>query len=67
MKNNAIAFKFLEEGESIPVGSQWIPFHMIFDVKCDFTCKARFVAGGHWTNAPTQLTYLSVVTLTAFT
>jgi hypothetical protein len=62
MKNNAIAFKFLEEGESIPVGSQWIPFHMIFDVKCDFTCKARFVAGGHWTDAPTQLTYSSVVT-----
>jgi len=45
-----------------PVGSQWIPFHMIFDVKCDFTRKARFVAGGHWTDAPSQLTYSSVVT-----
>lgn len=62
MKNNAVAFKFLEDGESIPVGSQWIPFHMIFDVKCDFTRKARFVAGGHWTDAPTQLKYSSVVT-----
>jgi hypothetical protein len=62
MKNNSVAFKFLEEGESIPVGSQWIPFHMIFDVKCDFTRKARFVAGGHWTDAPPQLTYSSVVT-----
>ena len=35
---------------------------MIFDVKVDLTRKARFVAGGHWTAAPTQLTYSSVVT-----
>lgn len=62
MTNNAIAFKFLEEGESAPPGSLWIPFHMIFDVKCDFTRKARYVAGGHWTDTPTQLTYSSVVT-----
>jgi hypothetical protein len=61
MKNNAVAFRFLEEGENVPVGSQWIPFHMIFDVKCDFTRKARFVAGGHLMDAPAQLTYSSVV------
>jgi hypothetical protein len=35
---------------------------MIFDIKCDLTRKARFVAGGHWTDTPTQLTYSSVVT-----
>ena len=34
---------------------------MIFDVKVDFTRKARFVAGGHMTNPPTSLTYSSVV------
>jgi hypothetical protein len=62
MKNNAVAFKFLEYGENLPVGSKWIPFHMIFDIKCDFTCKARFVAGGHMTDAPSQITYSSVVT-----
>jgi len=62
MTNNAIAFKFLDDGECVPPGSQWIPFHMIFDVKCDFTRKARFVAGGHRTDAPSQLTYSSVVT-----
>jgi len=28
MTNNAIAFKFLEDGECVPPGSQWIPFHM---------------------------------------
>ncbi len=62
MKDNAQAFHFLDPGESIPVGSQWVPFHMIFDVKVDLTRKARFVAGGHWTTTPMQLTYSSVVT-----
>ncbi len=62
MKNNAVAFKFLENGESLPVGSKWIPFHMIFDIKCNFTHKARFVAGGHMTDAPSQITYSSVIT-----
>jgi len=62
MKNNAVAFRFLEDGEQIPVGSTWIPFHMIFNVKCDLTRKARFVAGGHWTQTSSQLTYSSVVT-----
>jgi hypothetical protein len=62
MKNNAVAFQFLEEGENVPVGSKWIPFHMIFDIKCDFTRKARFVAGGHWTDAPNSITYSSIVT-----
>lgn len=61
MTNNEVTFKFLEEGEHIPVGSKWIPFQMIFDVKCNLTCKARFVAGGHWTDAPNQVTYLSVI------
>jgi len=61
MRNNAVALKFLEDGEHVPPGSQWIPFHMIFVVKCDFTRKA-YVAGGHWTDAPPQLTYSSVVT-----
>ena len=34
---------------------------MIFDVKIDFTRKARLVAGGHLTDPPTTLTYSSVV------
>jgi hypothetical protein len=33
----------------------------IFDVKMDFTCKARFVAGGHTTEDPSSITYSSVV------
>jgi hypothetical protein len=55
MKNNAVAFRFLEDGEQVPVGSTWIPFHMIFGIKCDLTRKAHFIAGGHWTQASTNL------------
>ena len=42
-------------------GHQEIKCHIIFDVKMDFTRKARFVAGGHMTEAPNSLTYSSVV------
>jgi hypothetical protein len=61
MTNNRKAFKFLEDGELIPIGYQWIHCHMIFDAKMDFTRKARFVAGGHMTDPPSTLTYSSVV------
>jgi hypothetical protein len=61
MINNRAAFKFLEEDENVPVGYKWIRCHMIFDVKMDFTRKARFVAGGHMTDPPSAITYSSVV------
>ena len=38
-----------------------IACHMVFDVKMDFTQKARFVAGGHLTDDPTTITYSCVV------
>ena len=43
------------------IGYQEIKCHVIFDVKMDFTRKARFVAGGHLTDAPGSITYSSVV------
>ncbi len=43
------------------IGFQEIRCHVIFDVKMDFTRKARFVAGGHTTDTPGSITYLSVV------
>ena len=42
-------------------GYQRIRCHLIFDVKMDFTRKARFVAGGHVTDPPDCITYSSVV------
>jgi hypothetical protein len=43
------------------IGFQEIQCHVIFDVKMDFTRKARFVAGGHMTDTPGLITYSSVV------
>ena len=43
------------------VGFQVIGCPFIFDVKMDFTRKARFVSGGHTTETLSQITYSSVV------
>jgi hypothetical protein len=61
MKNVRVAFEFLHPGGSVPIGYKWIPIHMVFDVKMDFTQKARLVAGGHRTDPPTNLNYSSFV------
>jgi hypothetical protein len=56
------AFNIQAKGAKPPIGSKWIPCHMVFDIKMDFTRKARFVAGGHVTDPPSSITYSSVVT-----
>jgi hypothetical protein len=43
------------------IGFQEIGCHIVFDIKMDFTRKARFCAGGHNTNTPVVMTYSSVV------
>jgi hypothetical protein len=43
MKNVEGAFTFLEPGHSVPIGCQKVPLHFVFDVKMDFTRKARLV------------------------
>jgi hypothetical protein len=43
------------------ISYQEIGCHMVFDIKMDFSQKAIFVAGGHTTEAPTSMTYSSVV------
>ena len=47
--------------ESSMIRYQEIRCHVIFDVKMDFTRKARFVAGGHTTDTSSSITYSSVV------
>ena len=49
-----------KSGKGLP-GHQQIKCHLIFDVKMDFSRKARFVAGGHLTDPPASMTYSSVV------
>ena len=43
------------------VGFQEITCHLIFDVKMDFSRKCWMVANGSTTEAPSSLTYSSVV------
>ena len=47
MHNVGVAFQILEEDENLPVGWTKATGHMIFDVKMDFTRKARWVLDGH--------------------
>jgi Reverse transcriptase (RNA-dependent DNA polymerase). len=61
MKNTSVAFKYLEEGKDPPPGYEYAPLHLIFDVKMDFTRKARLVFGGHRTSDPEGSTYAGVV------
>ena len=61
MYNVAVAFKILEHGESLPVGYTKASGHMVFDVKMDFTRKARWVKDGHRTPDPDESTYAGVV------
>jgi hypothetical protein len=49
MTNVRIAFDLKERNCQPPVGYKQIPMKMIFDIKMDFTRKARLVAGGHKT------------------
>jgi hypothetical protein len=37
MRNNAVAFEFLQLGDTIPIGYTKITLHMVFDIKIDFT------------------------------
>jgi hypothetical protein len=61
MKNIRVAFKFLEPSEKPAPGYKKILLRMIFDIRMDFTRKARLVAGGHLTDPPSCLTYSSVM------
>jgi len=62
MKAIRVAIKVLEEEDPTPVGYQEIRGHMVFDIKMDsLQYKARYCANGNETDAPSSLTYASVV------
>jgi Reverse transcriptase (RNA-dependent DNA polymerase) len=58
MGNVRIAF---QQSDKVPPGYSKVELMMIFDVKMDFTRKARLVARGDLTETPPTLTYSSVV------
>jgi hypothetical protein len=64
MKTVYPAFEILDEGKSAPPGFNVISCHVVFDIKFDFACKARFVANppGGGGQAIQDFDYLSVNT-----
>ena len=63
MENVRIAFDIKQNGEAAPPGHKKIPLTMIFDIKLDFTKKARLVAGGA-SNGPTNFDDLLISRVT---
>ena len=61
MTNVGIAFTILDDGIKPPPGWRKASGHLVFDVKMDFTRKARWVKDGHRTPDPTTSAYAGVV------
>lgn len=61
MKNVSVAFDVLEDGKNPSAAHKRVFFHMIYDIKMDFTRKARLVAEGCRTPDPVNSTYAGVV------
>ena len=61
MYNVGVAFEILEEGQKAPIGWSKVTGHLVWDLKMDFTRKARWVLDGHQTPDPIGLTYAGVV------
>ena len=61
MYNVGVAFEILDEGAHAPHGWKQVTGHLVWDVKMDFTRKARWVLDGHMTPDPIGSTYAGVV------
>ena len=61
MTNVSMAFQVLEEGEKAPPGWSKASGHKVFNIKMDFTRKARWVLDGHRQSDPKDSTYAGVV------
>ena len=61
MKGISPAFDVLDEGENPPSQYKYVGFHLVFDIKMDFSRKARLVADGCKTPDPVTSTYAGVV------
>ena len=61
MFNVGIAFEILEDGKPAPIGWRKTSGHLVWDLKMDFTRKARWVLDGHKTPDPVCSTHAGVV------
>ena len=63
MENVKVAFQILTNGEKAPKGSQFINYHMVFNIKIeDVRRKACLVVGVHVTPMLEVITYFTMVT-----
>ena len=61
MESMSPAFQILEDDEKISGDYRRVTFHLIYDIKLDFTRKARLVADGHKLPTPSSNTFAGVV------
>ena len=61
MKKVGVAFEIIQNAHTAPVGWRKVTGHIIFDVKMDFTRKARWVLDGHKTPPVDYSTYAGVI------
>ena len=61
MGNVCVVFEILGSNDKPPVGWYKASGHIVFDVKMDFTCKARWVEDGHKTPDSTTPSFAGVV------
>jgi len=61
MKNVSLSFSMIEEEAKPPSDYKNVGGRIIFDVKMDFTRKARWVAAGHKISDPIRSTYTGIV------
>jgi hypothetical protein len=61
MTELGVAFEVLEEEKQAPPGWKKVTGHLVWDVKMDFTRKARWFLDGHLTPNPIGSTYAGVV------
>ena len=61
MTNIGIAFEILDKDTPVPVGWKKTTGHFIWDVKMDFTRKARWLLDGHRQGQPEGSTHTGVV------
>ena len=64
MMNVSIAFNILPKGESAPAGYKKTSGHLVWDLKMDFTRKARWVKDGHRNPDPAGSNFAGVVSST---
>ena len=61
MFNVGVTFEILKQGRKAPHGWHLVTGHLVWDVKMDFTRKARWVLDGHKTPDPDRSTFAGVV------